>query len=530
MSNPTATGTQRPSKIVGRSKSDGAQRERHRQAQQRFLEPSVGGATIPLVRELCAALDTEGIQYCHWKDNDALGRVAFGEKDLDLLVRRADIRCFKEILYRLSFKEVQDAPHQRIPGIQSFYGYDVTAERLVHVHVHYQLTLGHDRTKNYRLPIERPYLESADFDDVSLFKIPAPEFEFVIFVLRMILKHSTWDTILAREGTLSERERHQFADLESRTSPTQVRKLLEEHLPYLDATLFEECQRSLQGDCRVWTRALIGSKLQAALRPHARRSVLVELWLKHWRRVARAVRRRVTGRVPRCRLASGGAMIAFVGGDGAGKTTIVDQLHAWLSKDFDVRAIHLGKPGRSLATTAFLGVLKIGQLLRIYPPGTSFQWMLNQKPSGWPGYLWLLREVFLARDRYRTYLRARRFAARGGLVICDRFPLPQIRLMDGPQTERLIDLQQASRLARFLARSAESYYDSIVPPELLFVLRVDPEIAVQRKLGDDARYVRERNTEIWNADWKGSQAVVIDASRPRADVLSESKSITWSRL
>ena len=497
--------------------------------------------TLQLVHKLCENLDREGVLYCHWKSNNALDRSASGDNDLDLLVRRADVRCFTEILYRLGFKEVQDPPHHQIPGIRSFYGCDSDTQKLVHVHAHYLLVLGHDMSKNYRLPIERPYLQSAI--QAGIFKVPSPEFEFIVFVLRMLLKHSTWDTILVGEGSLSERELGELAYLQCRATGTGIRRILNQSLPYLDITFFEKCEESLRPGYPIWKRALVGRKLQATLRANARRSAPADVSLKFWRRVTRAIRRRTFGRLPKCRLASGGAMIALVGGDGAGKTTALEQLRAWLSKDFDVTQTHLGKPRWSWNTIAIRSLLKLGQILGLYPPETSLRKTINQESLVSPGYPWLMREVCRARDRYLTYVRARRFAATGGLVFLDRCPLSQIQLMDGPQAQRfLTELtdtpmakrflcpRRSSRLAKALVKLEEKYYHRIALPELLFVLRVDPEVAVGRKTEEDASFVRHRSTEIWQQDWNGTHAMVIDASKPPADVLSDMKALVWSNL
>ena len=59
--------------------------------------------TIGIVERLCDALETEKVVYCHWKSNNVLGRSATGENDLDLLVRRADVETFREVLARLNF-------------------------------------------------------------------------------------------------------------------------------------------------------------------------------------------------------------------------------------------------------------------------------------------------------------------------------------------------------------------------------------------------------------------------------------------
>jgi adenylate kinase family enzyme len=236
-------------------------------------------------------------------------------------------------------------------------------------------------------------------------------------------------------------------------------------------------------------------------------------------------------------------MIAIVGGDGAGKSTAADALCTWLSKYFETTMVHMGKPAWSWTTITIRGVLKIGNLFGFYPVESPVRETLKQKSLVSPGYPWLLREVCRARDRYWLYAKARRFAVSGGLVILDRFPLPEIRLMDGPlaadfvrqlaaspQAERFMSPHRASRLTKLLVKLEESYYDRIALPELLIVFRVDPEIAVQRKTDEDPTSVRERSTEIWELNWEHTDAHIIDASKSKGDVLAELKALVWSDL
>jgi len=500
-------------------------------------EPS----TLDLIHRLCQALEAERITYCHWKSNNALDRSALGDNDLDLLVSRADMPRFAGILCRLGFKQAKAPAEKQMPGVLNYFGYDEEADKFIHVHAHYQLILGHDMTKNYRLPIERLYLESAVQGE--LFKVPAPEFEFIVFVIRMVLKHSTWDVILGRQGTLKTAERQELAYLQARVNQDRVYDILKRHLPYINVELFDNCIQALRPACSTWTRVKTGQQLQAKLQANARRPLPIDIYLKLWRRAILAIRRRIFKSSPKYRLESGGAMIAIVGGDGAGKSTAVDALYAWLSKNFETTRVHVGKPAWSWMTSTIRGILKIGNLLGLYPVDSSFRETLNQKSLVSPGYPWLLREVCRARDRYWTYIKARRFAANGGLVILDRFPLPQIKLMDGPQAERFIGQlmngpqadqfmspHQASPLAKILAEREEGYYQQTVLPELLIVLRVDPEIAVQRKTDEDATSVRERSTEIWELNWEHTDAHIIDGSKSKTDVLTELKALIWSEL
>ena len=484
---------------------------------------------LGLVRNLCEQLNANGIDYCHWKSNAMLDRSAWGENDLDLLVSRADVQLFTDILCGLGFKLAQDPPEKQMPGVLNYYSYDEEADKWVHVHAHYQLILGHDATKNYHLPIERPYLASAVQGE--LFKIPAPEFELVVFVIRMVLKHSTWDAILGRQGTLSAAERQEMVHLKSRVSQEQMYDILKEYLPYVDSRLFETCVRSLQPNCPFWNRIRVGQKLQSCLRAHARRSQALDFWLKLWRRLGNAVQRRVFGHVPRKRLANGGLMVAIIGGDGAGKTTAIDELHAWLSREFETIKVHMGKPPWSWTTIVVRGILKIGRSLGLYPfMRVPIQYTFDTNSVIFPGYPWAIREVCTARDCYLTYVRARRYASNGGLVICDRFPLPLVKLMDGPITERMTITCQTNPLIKLLIALEKRYYQPIMVPELLIVLRADPDTAVKRKTDEDAASVRARSREIWELNWQQTPAHVIDAGRSKKEVLSELKALVWSQL
>ncbi|BAY24261.1 thymidylate kinase [Calothrix sp. NIES-2100] len=488
-------------------------------------------STLKLVSRLCQTLNLEGINYCHWKSNNALDRSANGENDLDLLVGREDIQKFTEILFRLGFKQAKAPLEQQMPSVLDYYGYDADADKLVHVHAHYQLIIGQDRTKNYRLPIEKQFLDSVTQGE--LFKTPTVEFEFIVFVMRMILKYSTWDAILTRQGDLPNNARQELAYLQERVNWIQIYAHLQQYLPYINAELFNTCVQSLQPNYPIWERIQLGHQVQKQLQAHSRRIHILDVYLKIWRQLARMMKRRIMKKSLKKRFVNGGVMIALVGGDGAGKSTTVDELYAWLSKNFDTTKFHLGKPPRSLTTNIVRGGLKITRFFTdIVTPGKSSAptRVYTHTPSEFPGYSPLIWHVCSARDRYLTYARARRLATNGGIVICDRFPLPEIKLMDTPQIERVVSVERQNKFINFLSKLEQHWYEYIALPEVLIILKLHPETAVQRKTDEKESHVRVRSTEVWELDCQAIDAHVIDTSVSKSEVIAQIKSLVWSQI
>ncbi|HEV2706291.1 MAG TPA: hypothetical protein VGV59_10230 [Pyrinomonadaceae bacterium] len=489
-------------------------------------EPSIAlpeQAAIPLVARLCQGLRAEGIAYCQFKSNWRLARWLQGEGDLDLLVERADAGRFARLLLELGFKQARPTRDRQLPGVSDYYGFDEEARRFVHLHVHYQLVLGHDLTKNFRLPLERPYLESASRD--GLIRTPLVEFELVLFVLRMVLKYSLADRVLNRLAGAKKKNadgatREELAFLEARSARERVERVVREHLPFVGVEFFDECVRSLKKDVSTWRRLSVRRELEERLSTHARRTLASDEWLKFGRRAKRLLVERALRRTARKQLVTGGALIALVGGDGAGKTTAVEGLHAWLSKKFDARRFHLGKPPRSLLTLAVIVALHLRRRL----PG-------GQKRAGdFPGYLRLLRWVLASRDRRRLYEQARRYTTNGGVAVCDRFPVERLRLMDGPNIARMVEPARMNWLVRRLLAAEERNYRQIMEPDVLFVLRVEPEVAVRRKTIESEEHVRTRSRELWEQDWTGTRAHVVDAGRPADEVLAHLQTIVWRNL
>jgi thymidylate kinase len=484
------------------------------------VEAATRQPTIALVRKVCVALAGDRVRYCHFKRNTFLDRTRTGEKDLDLLIARADQDRFSAIMHRLGFK-LACRPDGGLPGILDYYGYDSETGRVVHVHAHYQLVVGDDLTMSYRIPLEDAFLGAARED--GEFLVPPRELELILLVIRLALRHLTWDAVVTRRARVPASSRAELAFLQERVEEDRVDRLLEQWLPFVDRQTFRECRLALAPDAARGTGIRAGSRLVTALKPCARRSRAADVSLKTWRR-GRQIGRRLTSRpAPRKQLAAGGTIVAIVGADGAGKSTAVEELSERLGRTFTVTRAHLGKPPKSLVTVVITGAVRARsaflRLLRL----TGVRSTASRSTER------AVLATALARDRYLAFRRIRRIATNGSLVICDRFPLRELKLMDGPRVERVMDPDRWRRLTGRLAARERRYYRAITRPDLLFVLRVDPETAVART-DESPDFVRARWREVWEIDWTTVPAHVIDAGQPRTEVLSRLEALIWSEV
>jgi thymidylate kinase len=347
----------------------------------------------------------------------------------------------------------------------------------------------------------------------------------------MMLKHSTWDSILSLQGKLAKTEKNEFEYLKTRAEQSEIQKLLQQHLPMITQAMFDRCLRALTPDSSLIFRIQVGQELQSMMAAHGRRTQLVDTGLKAWRRGSWLVQRLFLKRKTRKFITAGGAIIAIVGADGSGKSTVVSELSSWLSKTFYTKRVHLGKPKRSLLSFFVKGIAKAGKMLGVVPSNqNASSAAVDGKPRRFPGYFWMFWHVLTANDRYRTYIKARRFATNGGLVISDRFPLPQVQSMDGARLGWLKSTHAHHPQVHYLVEAEEKFYQQIMPPEILIVLKVNPETAAQRRMDEDADSARRRAQEICDIDWQKTPAYVIDANQPQDAVVAAIKDLVWSKL
>jgi len=490
---------------------------------------------LTTVSSLIGRLNDEGVRYCHWKSNWILSETLAGETDLDLLVHRQDAGPYRRILQDLGFRPAVEDGGAPFPSVEHHHALDDASGALVHIHSYYRVISGGSLAKNYHLPLEEMLLR--DRASHGTVKVPARGAELIVFVLRMSLKHATLAelVLVKRDWTNVRRE---TASLVTEEARAEAEALLPVWLPAFDTKLFAAALDALSTPASVARRVLLGRRVRAELRPYARNGRL-RAWLAELKAFGGKAFHRWRGSPKRLRPAGGGAVIAFVGPEATGKSTLLADAESWLGAHFTVHRVHAGKPPSTFLTVAPNMLLPA---LRSFFPGQRSTRVtaspISEVEEGtthnrFP-ILFGVRAVFLAHDRRALLTRAYASAANGAIVLCDRYPSVERGALDGAQLGHDHVPAPAGALRRWLASVEARLYGDIQPPDLVLYLTAPLEVALERNRSrgksEPESYLLSRHARSSNLRFERTQVHVVETDRPLEEVRSEIRRVMWAAL
>jgi len=294
------------------------------------------------LQELIEKLSENEIKYCHWKSNSALSEVLIGNTDVDLLIYRKNGDAFRLVMSELKFRPTGIQGEAPFPSVEHYYAMDEETGIFVHVHAYYHVITGESLSKNLHLPLEDMLLQN--LREESSVPVPVKSAELVIFTIRMMLKHTSIVELfmLSRDW---KGIRHEIEWLMDAKPTDQTLKMVTDWLPSVDIQLFSTCIDALKRPAPLLHRIRLGHRLRSQLSIYARNS-----WLRSWMRGIQKFTLMAYGRLTRSRramiLQSGGAVVAFVGAEATGKSTLLAATRHWLDEHFVIKQIHVGSLNR----------------------------------------------------------------------------------------------------------------------------------------------------------------------------------------
>lgn len=505
--------------------------------------PAAAPQGLAVVRGLLDRLHAAGIAYCHWKSNEHLAPALDGLTDLDVLVDRRQHLALQAVLADCGFKRFAATPLRGYPAVEDYLGFDRATGRLAHLHLHWQLTLGQRHLKGYRLPWEERLLATRRFDEAHGAYVADPHLELLLLLVRGILKQRLRDRLglrLRRSRNDAADSRREFDWLRDRTDAAELGALgarllgpgAENPLRAIHARpddpaprrALARAARPALARCRTW------GPVSAGFRALGREA----LW------IADAINRRTLHRpVPLRRVSPrGGTVIALLGSDGSGKSTLVRETTAWLGVKLDVVPIYFGSgdgPGSLLRLPLQLARRGLDALTGHAAKSGGDRSGAAAGPTPRSALRaaamlpWALTLSLEKRGKLRRMTQARN---RGMIVVCDRYAQADFPgFNDGPLLHHLAGSRW--RLARALAAwEARPYADAgTAPPDLVLKLLAAPEVALSRRPEMSIEEIRRRLQAVERLRFAAPARVAeIRSDAPLEQVLLEARRIVWDEL
>ncbi len=473
---------------------------------------------MSIIENLLVQLNESGVRYVHFKSNAHLDDNFTGASDFDLLVDRRDAGAFRQALLAHGLKQFEPTRYGVYPGVENWLAFDADEGVLHHFHVHFQLASGLELYKDYILPWAELILNSRILDGARGCYISDPNLEILLLLARMVIKTPFRGSFRARLGALPVPDgmMMEFRDLLGRTERPKVEAFARRMFrgAGTHALLLQIVdEKDLTARRFVALSARMRAELRAArrcapMRAHFRSSHLkLKRLLDRQARLEYPMRKKIDG--------TGGLIIAFVGIDGSGKSTLSRQVQRWLGKKIESRHAYLGSGAEADSR-------RMRPVRRLARGGKGpFRNALH-------GMLYAMVAARLA----RTILRLNRYRLNGGIAVTDRFPQVQRPgVNDGPKLAGY--LSSRNPLMRRWAGVESARYAIVqdVQPGLVIRMNISAQTSMQR-------HPEQTNIQVYEQKIAGlaqilfdrSIVVDVDGEQPLEQVLLEVKRIVWNHL
>jgi thymidylate kinase len=482
---------------------------------------------LSVSHEVRSALKAGGVCAVHWKSNSHLAEALAGKTDMDLYVCPEQAQAFSRILSQLGGLKISSQPWARYPGIEDWLMFDGPSGNLLHLHVHFLLLTGLKRVKHLNLPWREAFLANLRNDPATGWPIPTAEMELLTLLVRLWAKMPPWRQLISPKvpghiGT-------ELSLLVKEAEPPKLAALAKQLGLQLDS---EDLQLLFNPSADRAHAISVGRRFYRQLRSHFRlswsRSMaqaallnLQVLMLRLARPMFPLVRHGKT-------LPGGGALIAVIGADGSGKSTLTADLTRWLRFKLDVHRLYMGSGSGAAGWVQAIRRKLSGSVRRLRRARATSQ--AGEEPRlrsyGFAEKIYRLVDLQLMNRKLRLLRRARRMAAQGSVIVLDRYPQDQVdAISDGPR------LQNGRSFAWAAEREKKLYGEAgALGPDMVIKLSIDPATALSRKPDHDPAAIIRKCKIVDELAFSRSHVVTIDANCSYDEVLHAAKQAIWNFL
>jgi len=482
------------------------------------------------IKLLLDSLEEHNILYCHWKSNEHLLEALDGDTDLDVLfdpIQRVEL---EQVLDSCGLKRFRSTPLMQYNAIEDFIGFDKETARVWHLHTHYRMTLGEKHLKGYTVnPWTHLILDNRRMDEQGIY-CSACEDELVLLLVRMAMK-LRWRDIGKKIGN---DDRVEMKWLVEHTHRDDVYKRA---VVFVGEKAASEMNRLLSENSLTKKGQLrkLHNILLKELSFYTGFTWLGSRWMRHKREYfwgIGAIKRKlgINSNVPYRRVSpNGGNVIAFLGCDGAGKSTTLAYVKQELNKKLDVCTVYFGS-GDGSSSLLRKPMKLVANRVSGKGLGHSVAKEYNEKKSvSLKSRLYSLAKIIWAvtlakekKSKIKYLVKARN---NGLIVLTDRYPQTVYPgCSDGPLLSKYVGKGLMGRISSW----EHCIYASAAlnPPDLTVKLIVPTNIAIERKPEMSIEEIETKKKIVMGLDLSNN-TIVVDTSRPFEETRAEIMEAIW---
>lgn len=503
---------------------------------------------LEIVRNLIDRLNSEKILYCHWKSNQHVVNAFNGIDDIDMIVNNDDVLKLNIILNELGYKRFRLPEKRSYIGIEDYLGFDNKRGTFVHLHLHYQLTLGEKFLKGYQLPYGKEIINRRIYDTENKIYITSHEDEMWLLLIRLALKLRCRDRIklaLGKDifGTFT---RAEYEWLKKNMDKNIFSKVTEEKFGEEISIILKNIIEGELEFKKIHNLKKYIKKKFKIFKAFTDVGATITRWDREIFRIRQEIHKRIYKDIKSYRRTpiTGGKFIAILGPDGAGKSTVINEVYKRLNKMMDVHNVYLGSGDgeSSLIRKPLKYIYKImidyGVLnrksKRIDSDGNVYREEEKKAASKIRSIGQIPWTYTLSREKKNKIQKAQMFRNKGYVVISDRYPQTQfINICDGPKYY-LNNKLEKNFVNNILEKCEKKCFDLATSTCLnaVIILKVDSEVAYERKPDEiDVNTHRLLMNSILNLEFgENTNKIIVDANQPLEDVINSVLLEIWRNL
>ncbi len=481
------------------------------------------------IQIMLAALNEHQISYCHWKSNEHLKDAIEGETDLDILFDPAQRTQLEIVLDQCGLKRFRSTPLMQYNAIEDFVGFDKEKAMIWHLHTHYRMTLGEKHLKGYTVtPWGKLILDNRRWDELGIYS-SAYEDELVLLLVRMSMKLRLRDYggKIGKDDTI---------EYEWLCQKVDIHKLEERAKLFVGEKASSEIMRLVKGKALKKKNQLrtLRRMLLKRLKLFTGYSSLGSRYMRtkrEWFWLVGGIKRRmnINSTVANRRVSpNGGNVIAFLGCDGAGKSTTLAYIKKELNKKLDIATIYFGS-GDGKSSLLRKPMKLVASKVAGKGLGHAVEKEYSEKKVSLKSRLYSLAKIIwavtLANEKQSKIRQQTKARNNGLIVLTDRYPQT---LFPGCSDGPLLSKYSGKGLLGKIAEWEHKVYASAAmnPPDLTVKLIVPTDVAIERKPEMTVEEIETKKKIVMDLNLS-ENTTVVDTSRPFEETRAEIMEAIW---